>query len=442
MTVIATVFLGMMMQVPTTGKVPMLQPKELTPANREAALRLSIYEGAMASVFVSITSNGLVTGLALYLGASPFVLGVIGALPFVTQLFQLLGAYLEERFGNRRVLAVISEGVSRILWAPIAVLPFLPYSPTVLITLFVVLQFISAAANGINVNSWSSWMTDLVPAERRGRYFGIRNTVASVATMIAGLASGYTLDYYKTNVSEAYAYAVALAIGVVTAMIGVVMVCFQAEPPLQRRGDLNIRTMFVAPLKDLPYRRLILASATWAFVVGVASPFFTAYGIDTLHMTFAELAYMGIVSSVASIVIYPIVGRLQDRFGDKIVLVWSAFCVVPLPLGWIFSQPGWLWPLFCTSLFAGVFWPGINQGLANLSMARAPQTGKGAYIAAYGAVSGIGVVLSGLCGGLIAQLIDTTTWQIAGVTINHYAALFVISMVLRFVAAMWVMRRL
>ncbi len=420
----------------------LFQPKELTPATREKALRLSIYEGAMASVFVSITSNGLVTGMALYLGASPFVLGVIGAFPFVTQLFQLLGAYLEERFANRRLLAVISEGASRLMWAPIALLPFLPFSPTVIIVLFVALQFLSAAFNGVNVNSWKSWMTDLVPAERRGRYFGIRNTVASVATMLAGLASGYTLDYYKTNVSEAYAYAITLAIAVVTAMVGVVMVCFQAEPPLERRGDLNIRTMFVAPLQDAAYRRLILYAMSWAFVVGVASPFFTAYGIETLHMTFAQLAYMGIVSSVASIVVYPIIGRLQDRFGDKIVLIVSAFCVVPLPLGWIFSQPGWLWPLFCTSLFAGVFWPGIDQGFANMSMARAPQAGKGAYLAAFGAVSGIGLMLAGLLGGSIAQLIGTASWSYAGATINHYAVLFVFSMLLRFVAAMWVLRRL
>ena len=419
-----------------------MQPQELTPATREAALRLSIYEGAMASVFVSITANGLVTGLALHLGASPLVLGVIGTFPFVTQLFQLLGAYLEERYANRRLLAVISEAASRLMWAPIAVLPFLPYSPTVVIFLFVFLQFLSAAFNGVNVNCWSSWMTDLVPAERRGRYFGIRNTVASVATMLAGLASGFTLDYFKTNVSEAYAYAVTLAIGVVTAMIGVTMVCFQAEPPLRRRGSLDIRTMFIEPLRDGAYRTLILAAASWAFVVGVASPFFTAYGIATLKMTFAELAFIGIISSVASIVVYPIVGRLQDRFGDKIVLVWSAFCVVPLPLGWIFSTPGWLWPLFCTSLCAGMFWPGINQGFANLSMARAPEAGKGAYLAAYGAVSGIGVVLSGIIGGVIAQLLGSLTWQFAGVTINHYAVLFVFSMLLRFVAGMWVLRRL
>jgi MFS family permease len=145
---------------------------------------------------------------------------------------------------------------------------------------------------------------------------------------------------------------------------------------------------------------------------------------------------------VASIVVYPIIGRLQDRFGDKIVVVCCAFCVVPLPLGWIFSTPGWLWPLFCTSLFAGMFWPGINQGFANISMARAPEAGKGAYLAAYGAVSGIGVVLSGIIGGLIAQLIGVASWQVAGVTINHYAVLFVVSMLLRFVAAMWVLRRL
>ncbi len=75
-------------------------------------------------------------------------------------------------------------------------------------------------------------------------------------------------------------------------------------------------------------------------------------------------------------------------------------------------------------------------------MARAPEAGKGAYLAAYGAVSGIGVVLSGIIGGVIAQLIGSSSWQVAGVTINHYAVLFVFSMLLRFVAAMWVLRRL
>lgn len=419
-----------------------MQLPELTPQQRERALRVSIVEGAMANVFVSVTANGLVTGLALYLGAGPLVLGVLGALPFITQLFQLLGAYLEEQHGERRSLSVWSEGLSRAMWIPVALLPLWTLSSTVSLTIFVVLQLIAAALMGIAVNTWSSWMTDLVPANRRGRYFGVRNTVASFAAMVGGLGSGFMLDYFKNNANEGIAYAATLAFGLFFAAIGIILLRIQAEPPMQRRPRVSLRHMFAAPMADSAYRRLIFSGATWAFVVGIAGPFFVAYGIDTLQMSFADLAFMGIVTSVASMLVYPLIGRWQDRYGDRIVLIISALCVVPLPIGWLLSEPGWLWPLMGTSLCAGLFWPGINQGFANMSMARAPAEGRGAYLAAYGAVTGVGVVLSGLLGGVIAELLNGIEFVYVGLTFNHYSILFACSILLRLTAALTVLRRL
>lgn len=418
-----------------------MQPTVLTPAAREGALRLSIYEGAFASVFISIISNGLVTGLALYLGAGPFVLGILGALPFITQLMQLVGAYLEEQTGNRRVLSVWSEGLSRAVWIPVALLPLWQLSSTVSLTIFVVLQVIAAALFGIAVNTWSSWMSDLVPPERRGRYFGIRNTVASFASMVAGLGSGYALDYFKRTANEGVAYAATLGFGLVFAVVGIILLRMQAEPPMERRPRVSLREMFVSPLADSKYRALIVSGTIWAFVVGIAGPFFSAYGIETLKMSFADLAYMGIVTSVASMIVFPFIGRMQDRFGDRIVMLISAACVIPLPLGWILSSPGYLWPLFGTSLGAGLFWPGINQGLANMSMAQSPPHARGAYLATYGAVTGIGVVLSGLAGGIIAEYLRGSEFVLMGYMLNHYSVLFIGSMCLRASAVLFVLRR-
>ncbi|MFM2308436.1 MAG: hypothetical protein RLY87_556 [Chloroflexota bacterium] len=418
-----------------------MQPTVLTPAAREGALRLSIYEGAFASIFISIISNGLVTGLALYLGAGPFVLGILGALPFITQLMQLVGAYLEEQTGNRRVLSVWSEGLSRAVWIPVALLPLWQLSSTVSLTIFVVLQVIAAALFGIAVNTWSSWMSDLVPPERRGRYFGIRNTVASFASMVAGLGSGYALDYFKRTANEGVAYAATLGFGLIFAVVGIILLRMQAEPPMERRPRVSLREMFVAPLADSKYRALIVSGTIWAFVVGIAGPFFSAYGIETLKMSFADLAYMGIVTSVASMVVFPFIGRMQDRYGDRIVMLISAACVIPLPLGWILSSPGYLWPLFGTSLGAGLFWPGINQGLANMSMAQSPTHARGAYLATYGAVTGIGVVLSGLAGGIIAEYLRGTEFVLMGYMLNHYSVLFIGSIFLRASAVLFVLRR-
>jgi MFS family permease len=151
---------------------------------------------------------------------------------------------------------------------------------------------------------------------------------------------------------------------------------------------------------------------------------------------------MGIVTSVASMVVFPLVGRMQDRYGDRIVMLVSAACVIPLPIGWILSTPDNLWPLFGTSLGAGLFWPGINQGLANMSMAQSPAQARGAYLATYGAVTGVGVVLSGLAGGVIAQYLRGSEFMVVGYMLNHYSVLFIGSILLRAVAVIFVLRKI
>ena len=77
-----------------------------------------------------------------------------------------------------------------------------------------------------------------------------------------------------------------------------------------------------------------------------------------------------------------------------------------------------------------------------MSMARAPAEGRGAYIAAYGAVTGVGVVLSGLLGGVIAEVLNGVEFSWIGLTFNHYSILFAGSILLRLTAALTVLRRL
>src|SRR5262249_38062512 len=98
---------------------------DFSPASRSAlpssavqrGLRLSIVEGSLSNIHITVCSGAFLTGFALLLGAGDFELGLIAALPFVGQLFQFMGAYLEERLGERRRLTVLSAGMSRSLWA-------------------------------------------------------------------------------------------------------------------------------------------------------------------------------------------------------------------------------------------------------------------------------------------------------------------------------------
>src|SRR5215216_7202221 len=111
----------------------------LPPAVVRRGLRLSIIEGSLSNIHVNVCAGAFLTGFALMLGAGDFELGLIAALPFLGQLFQFVGAYLEERLGERRSMTVISCGISRSLWALLVALPFLTVLGPARLPLFLII---------------------------------------------------------------------------------------------------------------------------------------------------------------------------------------------------------------------------------------------------------------------------------------------------------------
>ena len=418
---------------PPTGALP--------PSVVQRGLRLSVAEGAVSTVYVAAVTGVFLTGLALLLGANTFTLGVIGALPFVGQLFQFVGAYLEERLGSRRTLVMVSALMARGLWLPILLLLFLPVGALGL-PLFLLLLGASYALGGIVTNAWLSWMSDLVPVRQRGRYFGFRNTVAGAVMMVATFAGGVVADFYRARGQEGVGYALIFGAAVLFGVIGALMLRWQPEPPLKRKERVRVSELFAAPMRSPRFRVFALASAGWALATGIAAPFFNAFGIATLHISFSTLALTAILTSAVSLLTQPYIGRLQDRIGDRVVMVACMFGVVLLPFGWILSTPTNIFPLWCTSFFAGVFWPGITQGMLNVLMDRSDPEGRGAFLAAYGAITGVGTFVAGLLGGVLATAFGGLALRLGPVLLDHYTLLFALSSLGRLVVAAIFWRRL
>ena len=96
-------------------------------------MRLASVESGFSQVQIILTGGIFLTALALSLGAQPWHLGFLAAVPHLTQLFQLIGAYLIEATGRRKLVAVLGAGVSRLLWLCIPLIYLignLIYSPT------------------------------------------------------------------------------------------------------------------------------------------------------------------------------------------------------------------------------------------------------------------------------------------------------------------------
>ena len=66
-----------------------VSPQPLSPSEVQRGLLLSIWEGAVANIHISITGaiggSVFLSGFALLLGVNNFQIGLLGALPFIGQ---------------------------------------------------------------------------------------------------------------------------------------------------------------------------------------------------------------------------------------------------------------------------------------------------------------------------------------------------------------------
>lgn len=419
----------------------------LTQEEVRRGLRISTIEGAVAAVQISITGaiggSIFLTGFALFLGANSFQLGLMGALPFLGQLAQFVGAYLEERLGARRPLVLWPILAGRLIWLLLLALPFLTFfAPAERVAAFLSLLGLSYALNGIGSNAWMSWMSDMVPASRRGRYFGFRNTIFGMATMLSLYGAGWLFERLRGVAGEAVGYAAIFAISALFALIAAALIAIQPEPPLQRKERVAVLELFSKPLHNRIFFSFTLASIGWAFVTGIGAPFFFAYGLATLQLSATTLALTAVVTSAVSLISQPYIGRLQDAFGSRLILLISILGAVPLPWGWILSTPDNIVPLWLTAIFSGFFWPGITQGLVNLMIERTPEQGRGAYVAAYGAFSGLGTLIGGLVGGALAVFFEGATFSLGPLTLGNLSLLFMLTSLGRLIMALVFWQRL
>ncbi|WP_244922472.1 MFS transporter, partial [Thermus scotoductus] len=95
--------------------------------------------------------------------------------------------------------------------------------PTLL--LFAGLSQLLAAPVGV---VWLSWMADLVPEERRGRYFGLRNALLGLVGTLGNLLGGAVAD----RLPPPTGYQAVLLLGVGLGLLSVLLLRAQAEPPL------------------------------------------------------------------------------------------------------------------------------------------------------------------------------------------------------------------
>jgi HEAT repeat protein len=425
----------------------MMQTPALTRFEEQRGLRISIWEGAWATVFGVLTGGAFVTGFALMLGASPLVMGLMAGLPAAVGLLQLPAALAIGRARSRKSLVGWSAFAGRALFAPMLAIPFL-VPPPLRIPVFLILLTASAALQTITVPAWTSWMSDLVPASSRGQYFGRRNMIAGIVTVLVPLPAGAFLDQAvkQGRFDPRLGFAVLFLLATAAAVVSLILIGRQPEPPMTAAPVANPLRSLAAPLSNPNFRNFLIFSSIIGFGQSIAGQFFTVWQLDThaLALPYLTVQVLGAVAAGAGLAAMPALGYLGDRFGSRPVLALCSLSVLIPPLLWAITVPGAYWfdvaIIVVLNTIAGIGWAGVGLTRFNLLLGIAEPETRAAFVALFSAFTGVVSGIAPILGGALIAGLASVSVPFGPIVLNNYKLLFLLSAVLRAVSLIYLFK--
>lgn len=384
------------------------------------ALKWADRDAIFVTVYLALTGGAFQTGFARHLGASDLWLGIIAAVPAIAGSLQILAAYIGEHAADRKSLVLRYVFLSRLPWLLIAFLPMLS-AELPRLPMFVLLLTLSAVLGSFAGPAFLAWLSDLVPADYRGRYFGRRNMILGLVSAITALPPALFLDqavkHHRLPVPLAFTilfttgvFFLALSLFALTRMPNVPR-GEEGTNKTEDAGGTGERKKFLEfyrePFGDKNFRRLLTFTTFWTFGHLFAGQFFTVYMLESLHFPYLMIQMTALVSALFSSIGMPFWGYLSDKFGNKPLLIISGSTVVFMPLLWTLTDPeryGWsIGVIMFIQVIAGFMWAGVGLSQFNMILNIAPQSQRTVYM---GAISAIGALIGGLaplCSGLVME---------------------------------------
>lgn len=414
------------------------KPPPLTEADVRRSLRVSVKDGVAWSVMVG-AGERYVHPFVIQAGAGVFNLALIAALPAMAgALIMWLAANVTDAVGRRKHIFVLCSHLQATMWIPLCAAIFLPQPASFIVMLGAFIVY--TALHAFSIPAWTSVMGDLVPADRRGRYYGKRNLLVGSANIATFLLAGAWVTFASRTESLAMfgvssqfiGFAVLFAVAGVARVFSARFLAQMAEPPYHRQSSDRFSLLdFIRRAPKANYGRFVIYCAMLHFGCGFVGPYFTWYVLDQLGLPTFAFACIGTVHMMVYFPAGLLWGRLADRVGNKRIMTICGFAITAIPFLLMFCRDAYT--LAAVQVYDGIVWAGFNIAAANYFF-DIVTPGKRARCTAYNSLFVTTGMSLGFIGGAIVITLAPTLSETFGVFAGFpFGFILVISAVLRLV---------
>ena len=387
------------------------------------ALVLCIVDGVASSplCYLWLPGNFIVAALLTeYFHLSEASYGLIVSLPFWCNFLQI---FLTPPLGHHfpaKSITLVAAWSNAAGWLLLAlILPWLPRNdPAASTPVFIGLFFGFSLLASINAVAWNSWTQEWSPERLRGKYFGFRNGLIQVATVLFLVLFWGTLGLFKASLlalQGVLVVAVGLRVWSNLAQhrlkLGVTASSRPPSPPWREQLQIIRRSRSLVAF--------IAFGAIWGFAYNCLGPFYPVFMYRQLGLPMTSVCLFFIVNTISAAVTLPAWGQLLDRLGNKSVmaaaiLFWQAQFFV-----WYFLDRQNAWLLYGLWLWNGFAWAGFTLGLFNMLLKLIPPEAKTIAIGINTAVTSVFTAVAPVLSGAAITAALRRGWD--PMTVYHYA---------------------
>ena len=371
------------------------------PAETQHNLRWFFWDGVLSagSDAINLTYQTL---YILALGATNAQIGLMSALSNLSATAMLIpGAMLADRQKRRKpVVLIAGGGAARLSILLLALLPF-AFAGHAAVYVAIGLNILMAGFSNLSLPAWVSLTGDIIPLTWRGRYFGTRNLIMGVSSMVITLLAGQLITKLGASIPV---YQVAFGLAFLIGMTSTYSYA-QIREPAGRIPDVaqaySLKSLFRTLQGDPNFLVYCLYAMLWNFSLNIAGPFFTVYQVQTLKASAFMIGLVSIVSSLSGMPGQRLFGQLNDRWGPRKVILVTGGLIPFVPALWYFTRAEW--HAIPINLLSGFLWAGYGLASFNFLLAISTEENRARYSAMAQIAATISAAVGASLGGVMAS---------------------------------------
>jgi MFS family permease len=323
---------------------------------------VNLLDGAFFGFALGMASS--VTVIPLFVSTmtdSVLLIGLIPAIRFVGwQLPQLLTVNWIARLRRYKPMVMLMAVNERLPFFGLAaaawLLPGLGRQAILPVT-FILLIW-QGLGGGLGATAWQSMIGKIIPAQRRGTFYGVQAAIANLMASGAAVLSGILLDRLASPFDFSLCFLLA------GLSLGIGWSCYahtrepESPPKTDARGaPADWRNLVALLRRDTNFGWFVVARLV-SQVALMASAFYTVYVVRTYGVSAETAGLMTGMLMAAQTIANPIMGWAGDRWSHRTIMeVGGLAMVASAALAWLSPGPAWFYLVFALAGISAVaFW--------------------------------------------------------------------------------------